>query len=180
MGTDQATGRSYYYNTTTGVSQWEIPQHAPQQAAPQQQMPSQIHQHMQQIQQFVELSSMQHLAQQQQQQQMQQFRESHSVSDSYGGGGGGGYMGAVGGGGGYGMSQSDGGGGGRGGGSGGGGGHRPFNDISNLAPDDQSKVRPEVAEWRKRNEITVAGDCPGYQPPLPTPLSSQQNLPPLP
>ena len=70
--------------------------------------------------------------------------------DSYGGGGGGG-------GGGYGGSSAYGSHshGGRGGSG------RPSQDISNLPPDDQSKVRPEIVEWRKRNEITVAGDCPG-------------------
>ncbi len=80
--------------------------------------------------------------------------------DSYrGGGGGSGGGGGYGGSSGYGSQSYGGGGGGGGGGRSGSG--RSFQDISNLPPDDQSKVRPEVVEWRKRNEITVAGDCPG-------------------
>ena len=80
----------------------------------------------------------------------QDSRDSYG-GDSYRSGGGGGGGGGYGGSSSYG-SQSQGGRGGSG---------RPFQDISNLPPDDQSKVRPEIVEWRRRNEITVAGDCPG-------------------
>jgi hypothetical protein len=103
---------------------------------------------------------------QQQQQPIQALRESQPISNhGYGGGSSGGSEGMGGypkSGGGFPGAHMSGGGGGRGGG--GGSGHRAFNDISNLPPDDQSGVRPEVAEWRKRNEITVAGDCPGMLP----------------
>ena len=129
MGTDQATGRSYYYNMSTGVSQWEVPQAIPMQIAPQP-IPNQINQQVQMMQQIQNMSGLsnanQYQAQQSQQLSMQQG--GYKIEQQFGG-----------------RNSS----------------HRPFSDISSLPPDDQSKVRPEVAEWRKRNEITVSGDCPG-------------------
>ena len=121
-GTDPSTGRTYFYNVATGVSQWEAPKW---ESGPTAQMAPSAN----------GASYPSH----------DSYRDSR---DSYGGGGGGGGYGG-------------GGGGGHSFGGGRGQGHRPFQDISNLPPDDQSKVRPEIVEWRRKHEITVAGDCPG-------------------
>jgi hypothetical protein len=139
MGIDPASGKCYYYNVQTNQTQWEFPRPTAPPAglgAP-------------------------------------AMNGNGHAGGGYGGGGGGGggyggggYGGGGGGAGGYGGAGGRGGGGGYGGG--GGGGYNqpvarrgPATDISTIPKDDPSSVSTEAQEWRRKHDITVAGNCLG-------------------
>jgi len=143
MGIDPASGKCYYYNVQTNQTQWEFPRPTAPPAglgAP-------------------------------------AMNGNGHAGGGYGGGGGGvygggGYGGGGSGGGSGGGAGGYGGGGGRGGGGGygggGGGGYNqavarrgPVTDISTIPKDDPSSVSPEAQEWRRKHDITVAGNCLG-------------------